>query len=423
MFSLSRRWIAIVLLVAVLKTVLAAFAVVTSEFGTFMQMAQYDFLSLSHGILPFNGVYTGMGIFLAAFYGLWLALPINHADQTLLILTLKLPMLVFDFLAGALIYFAIEAVTKSTSNARKGFLIWYLNPYNIPLIVMYGSVDIIPPVFLLLTVILGYKHRWALAGLSLAVASILRVFPVLLFPAVLLYVLTQGRRATIMLTATFLAPLAAAFSVLIAMFGSVQAVVGTLTKLPLEESYLIFFGHEIPSSILANYALHVVLFMFLLQLFIMRSFWKTLGTSSLISPMLAFLLILFAGTVQQFYHFSWVTPLLTADYVINQRRPRMLLLVFLSAFISWLSLVMYYGGPVVTDFLLFPLLNQDVRTAAELILTLRPVLSDTRILFAGIFVGLLVCLLISLNAKSMRLAPIQSLGHQEIGPTCSGDGW
>ena len=231
MFSLSRRSTALVLLVGVLKVLLSVFARLSFDFNNFMQMAQYDFVSLSHGTLPFNGAYTGMGIFLAPFYGFWLALPISHANDLLLVLAMKMPIVIFDFLAGVLIYLVIEAATKSSSYARKGFLIWYLNPYNIILILVWGSVDIIPAVFLLLAILLGYKRKWSAAGLSLAVASILRLFPILLFPALLIFVLRQGRRAATSFTASFLAPLAGACGLLIMMFGSLQAVVNVFANL------------------------------------------------------------------------------------------------------------------------------------------------------------------------------------------------
>lgn len=402
MFSLSRKWTALVLLVGVLKVLLSALATVPFDFKNFIQMAEYDLVSLSHGTLPFNGAYTGMGLFLAPFYGLWLALPISHANDLILLLVMKTPIIIFDFLAGALIYLVIDAATKSSSYARKGFLIWYLNPYNILLILMWGSVDVIPAVFLLLTILLGYKRKWSLAGLSLAVASILRLFPILLFPAVLLHVMTQGRRATSIFAASFLAPLAAAFAILITMFGSVQAVVGTFANLPLEQPFLIFFGYPLLADIPFNYTLRLALLMFALQLYVMTRFWKTLRTSFL-SPSLVFLLILFAATPQQIYHFNWVTPLLTTDYVISNRRPRLLTLLFVSVFLSWLSVGLLTPGAL----LLFPLYNQALRTAAQLLSTASPTLSASRILFPGIFVGILLCLLISINVESMKALQIR----------------
>jgi len=398
MFSLSRRSISLVLLVGVLKVLLSAVAKVASDFSNFTQMAKYDFVSLAHGILPFNGVYTGIGIFLAPFYGFWLALPISHTNDLLLVLAMKVPVIVFDFLAGALIYLVIKAATMSSSYARKGFLIWYLNPYNILLILMWGSVDVIPAVFLLLAILLSYKRKWSPAGLSLAVASILRLFPILLFPAVLLCVLRQGRRAAASFTASFLAPLAGACGLLIMMFGSLQAVVNIFANLALQESYLIFFGYPLLPDVSSFYNLRLALLMFALQLYVMKRFWKT--PSSLLSPSLAFLLILFAATPQMIYHFNWVTPLLTADYVINRRRPRLFFLLFVSAFLVWFSGI---GLPTGDRLLLFPSYTQGLRAAAELLSTISPTLSISHILFPGIFVGLLLCFLISLNARSMRL--------------------
>ena len=399
MFGLSRRWTGVVLVVAVVKILLSAFATVPPDFQNFVQMAGYDFVSLSHGTFPFHGAYTGMGLLLAPFYGLWLSLPISHENELILILVMKAPIIVFDFLAGALIYLIIAAAAKSSSYAMKGFLIWYLNPYNILLIIMWGSVDIIPAVFLLLTILLGYRRKWSLAGLSLAVASILRLFPILLFPAVLLHVLTQGRKATSIFASSFLAPLVAAFAILITILGSVQAVVSTFANLALLQPFLIFFGYPLLPDVSFNYTLRLGLLLFALQLYVMMRFWKTLSTSFL-NPLLAFLLILFAATPQQIYHFNWVTPLLTLDYVLSNRHPRLYTLLFVSVFLSWLSGV---GLPTPTGpVLLLPLYNQGLSMASELFSTLSPTLNTSHILFSGIFVGLLVCFLISLNVRSKK---------------------
>jgi hypothetical protein len=405
MFSLSRKWAILVLLVGVLKVLLSAIATVPEDFKNFIQLGEYDFAKLSHGTLPFNGVYTGMGLFLAPFYGLWLALPTDHSNMLILVLVMKTPIIVFDFLAGALIYYVIGAETKSSSCARKGFLLWYLNPYNIQLVLMWGSVDIVPAVFILLTVLLAYKRIWSLTGLSLAVASVLRLFPIILFPALLLHVLTQGRRAAASFTTSFLVPLAGAFTILIIVVGSAQAVISSLASLAVEQQFLILFGCPLSADTPFSYTLRLALLMFALQLYVMARFWKTLNTSFL-SATLAFLLILFAATLQEIYRFNWVTPLLTLDYVISNRRSRMFMLLFVSAFLTWLTALL---APTLTKstptieraLLLFPVYNEALRTAAKLISSLSPMLIVSHPLIQGTFVGFLLCFFFSVNIRSI----------------------
>ena len=136
----------------------------------------------------------------------------------------------------------------------------------------------------------------------------------------------------------------------------------------------------------------------------MKSFWKT--PSSLLSPSLAFLLILFAATSQMTYHFNWVTPILTADYVISRQRPRLFILLFFSAFLSYLSglgLPLFSPGYLLT----LPVYGQGMQTAAEFLFALSPALYASRVLFTGIFVGLLLCFLIGLNLRSIRILPIR----------------
>ena len=265
--------------------------------------------------------------------------------------------------------------------------------------------DTIPAVFLLLAILLGYKHKWSAAGLSLAVSSILRLFPILLFPALLIFVLRQGRKAATSFTASFLAPLAGASGLLIMMFGSLSAVVNIFANIASQEPYLNFFGYPLLPDVPSAYNLGLALLMFALQLYIMKSFWKT--PSSLLSPSLAFLLILFAATPQMNYHFNWVTPILTADYVISRQRPRLFFLLFFFAFLSYISGIGLSSDPSLLWGI--PVYGQWMRTAAEFISALSPGLYVSRVLFPGAFVGILLCLLIGMNLRSIRTLPISLL--------------
>jgi hypothetical protein len=150
----SRRHLILIILVGIVKVVAAVAAPLASDFSSFIYLAQQAYLQLSGGfILPLGtfGAYTGSAVLLSPFFGLWLALTGNLGNPTidlarfiiasssfvpspdglLLVFLMKLPILLFDLLAGYSLYLLSSQLTGTMEFSEKAFLVWWLNPFNL----------------------------------------------------------------------------------------------------------------------------------------------------------------------------------------------------------------------------------------------------------------------------------------------------
>ena len=424
MFGLSRKWVIVVVAAAISKTMLGVLTPVGADFTNFVVTAQWAWSSLSQGTIPFLSVYTGIGIMLAPFYWLWTAMPIPHPplvaifggldtslynfnmslEGFLLVFAMKLPIVLFDLFAGVLIFILIRDTTGSSDNARKAFLFWYLNPYNIFMIEVWGSVDVIPAVFVLLAILFALKKRWVASGLTLSFATVLRIYPLLLLPVFLFFCLRKTRRAAVALSVSYFAPLGVALYVLVGIFGSAQAAAGGLLNIAFSSPWLLrLYGIPLAPGVqntLDKAGLLLPLFLYPIQLYIASRFWKT-RSYSLLSLATAFLLIHFAATTYEPYHFNWITPLLAVCYGVDRRRLRLLSILFVAAYIS-----MYTYSDVSSlghAFFFLPTFSEAMRSAALMQTRLFSLVHEYVPLSMGIFHGLLGVLLIKLNLDEMQL--------------------
>jgi hypothetical protein len=403
MLGFSRKWIIALLFVAVVKVLLAVIASPGYDFSNNVYGAESAFTTLREGRLPFpyGGPYAGLMTFLAPFFALWMILPVAHPavseiitrsyhfvaspEGWLLIFVMKLPILVFDLLAGILIFFLVRWSTNSTQNAGKAFMVWYLNPYNVYMIEIWGSFDIVPAAVVLLAVICGYKKQWIATGLTLFVATALRLFPILLLPVFVLCSSKEGRQATLKLAFSFLTPLGCAFIYSVYQLGSLEALLAFAMKTAAEQPWLLdFYGIPITSA-----PLQLALFLYPVQLYIMVRSWKA-ESMSLTNLALAFLLVHFSSALHEPYHFTWVTPLLIAQYGIDQDRPTLLTLLFVSALLSVFGVL---GVSTIGGFFGVPATLSDLNTTTRFF---EP-------FFSALFYGMKAVFLIKLNLRALRI--------------------
>ncbi len=301
--------------------------------------------------MSFHGVYTGLALLLAPFFWLWNAIPVAHpqvgamlgmyyfhpsVEAFLLTFAIKLPILIFDVLAGVFVFFLVRDITGSAQSGGKAFLFWYLNPFNVFMIEMWGSMDVIPAAFVVLAVLLALRKRWVSSGLTLSLATLLRIFPLLLLPAFLLYWIRKcSSRMTVGFMISFLAPLVAALYVLLRIFGSVEAIVSSFVGIAFGNAWLLrFYGIIVVPGIQGTFdrlGVPLALFLYPLQLYVATNLWKRHRIDSLV---LAFLLIHFTATTYEPYHFTWITPMLAVYYGIDRRRFRPLAILFVAAFLA-----------------------------------------------------------------------------------------
>ena len=267
-----------------------------------------------------TGVYGPLQVILAPFFWIWTKLPIDHPPLASLPFTdstsafslsvlMKFPSFVADIATGGLVYKLVRQMTSSEKKSRIALLSWYCNPFNIYWIEAFGAMDVIPTFILLLAIVLGMKRRWFSCGLCVAIASILRIFPLFVFP--FLFVQAKGKswRGYISLLSGFLLPIVCA---VIAMYMSWAGTLSIVASLPQGESWLLDF-----LGVNMNQYVKLTPFLLVVQLFITIYYWRR---GALVHGAAVALLTLLVGALPYGgygYHFLWVSPFLSASVSLS----------------------------------------------------------------------------------------------------------
>jgi hypothetical protein len=100
-------------------------------------------------------------------------------DPTFLVFW-KIPLLVFDLLTGLLVYGLTKELTQDPSKARKGFILWFFNPFVLITSYVHGAFDVIAVFFILLGIYLLLKSKYLLSGISFGFGGITKISPFLI---------------------------------------------------------------------------------------------------------------------------------------------------------------------------------------------------------------------------------------------------
>jgi hypothetical protein len=343
----SRKLMAFVALICGLKIIGTGFAPFYSsdywgvDFYYWVSGARAVLLSLSQGTVPsfaVSGAYTGLFFLLAPFFWLWTVLPISHPSlaqmvaepstgEYLLSLIMKIPIVLSELVAGILIALLVQRATHSEKAARKAFFVWYLNPFNMLWMYYFTRFDVIPTSVLLLAVLFGNSRQWLRSGFCLAVAGMLRLFPFLLLPFFVLYSLRDKPQSTIKLLASFLAPVILVLLSQLSVIASFDRLLMSIVNLPLSQNWLLsYYGFSIAPGLFK-----LTPFLLVLQFYFVGRHWKMVPNLSLVHFSIAPLLVLFAASYTEPYHFIWVSPFLTAYYMIEKDRLQLFILTFVFA--------------------------------------------------------------------------------------------
>lgn len=373
-----------------------------SDFFNWVALARDVYVGLGNGNLTPVGVsaYTGLGYMLSPFYALWALLPIHHptleemigahsAEATSLTLIMKLPILVFDLLAGILIFHLIRLVTGSVQKGGLAFLAWYLNPYNAYWTVFFGGYDIIPTVLLIAAVVFGSQKRWFWSGILLSLAGVLRLFPFLLIPFFILHSSKDGTRAILRLLVSLLAPVVIAFAALGYAVGSYSTLWSALIAAPRQEPWLLkYYGVSITSDLFK-----LTPFLLIVQLYLARRFWTNTSFSLMHLTTASLLVLLLSsigyggGTAGVGYHLIWLSPFLSAYYSVSRGARWLFILTFISASLY----------PVLPETLYRP-----------------PVLPLFEPLFAGWLYGFKAAYLLQLNLEGAEIPQVLSVDFHTL---------
>ncbi len=396
--ALSRRWLLLVPFFFTLKLLLSVFFTpVCCDFVNWTYTAAFFFNDLSRGALPATLIdpYAGINLILSLFFAIWTVLPMPHpslytfigynyfflpsTSAYLLVMIMKLPILLFDLMTGLLAYRIVRWTTGSSSMAAGAFFLWYLNPYNYYLIIWgnAGTFDIIPAAVVLMAVLFANNRRWASAGISLSAATILRIFPIILFPFFMIYALRGGYRASARFIFTFLGLLGLAILAPAFLTGSLSTLANSILSIPVATPWVLTYYTGIPLVAF----LSLTAFALLVQLYIVVRYWRTSVplTDWILVALLAFLTV----TYHEPYHFVWALPLLSIYCAVNRSALPLFVLTCLSAFLSNLG----FDAPV-----------------TSLLFVLEPLL-------AGLFYGVKATYLLKVNLDSTRSQELKSSGY------------
>ncbi|MCL2786367.1 MAG: glycosyltransferase 87 family protein [Methanomassiliicoccaceae archaeon] len=105
----------------------------------------------------------------------------------------KIPMLISDVLVGYLVYRIIKERTGDERKATYGFALWFLCPLVIYTSSVHGMFDSIYVMFMVLSAYALYKGHDLLAGASLAVAVLLKVFPLFIIFVLIAYIVLKHK--------------------------------------------------------------------------------------------------------------------------------------------------------------------------------------------------------------------------------------
>jgi hypothetical protein len=395
MFHFSRKLFIVVLAGWALKVILVPLPPLRSDFLAWVGIAQNIFTLMSIGKLPslsIFGVYTGMGTLLTPFYWLWTLLPIQHmpiaemiAHQSLarisMMYVMKLPILISDFFAGLFIFLLAQKVNPS--KARNALLSWHLNPFNIYFLYWHTTMDVIPAVFVLVAIHYGMKRNWAGCTLCLLLATVLRIYPILLLPFFAVYALwVEGRisaKPLVSFLAFFMIPLLLIVVSQGYISGSLQAPIDAVLRFPLSQPEVSdIFGFRLGDFFT------LTPFLMLLQLYALITFWRK-GTA-LAMVVLAPLLVIFATGTVFGLHFLWASPLLSVYYALDND----LFLFALTFFSGLLSPIT--SGTLFTFYFGWDLTYQGAQPIIDL---LGPCMS-------GIHYGAKIVYLLKLNLDGLR---------------------
>jgi hypothetical protein len=279
------------------------------------------------------GVYTGLGLMLVPFFWIWTRLPITHPPPEALFGTstsalflsffLKLPVLFADIGTGILILKLVTRGSGSIDRGRIAFLVWYVNPFNIFWINLFGGMDIIPTFIFMLGLTFATNEKWFRCGLSLAVGAITRIFPVFTVPF-LFSALRNKNRRTLSLLIGFLGPM------LIGIMIVYVTGAGTFTSMaatPERQYWLLdFLGYS-----LTNSSVKLTFVLVALQLFVTYRYWEEHDVISVATVSLLALLTAAQAYGGSTHHFLWVSPLLTTTMMLNPNEKPFFILTFIAA--------------------------------------------------------------------------------------------
>lgn len=355
------KWRFIFILVSIVKLVLMVWAPTYGDLFNWASGADMVLKLLSQGKFPplsTTGVYGPIELLLAPFIWIWNQLPVTHPlireirisshttpSAVSLIFLMRLPPLIADITIGVVLLKLVRKMTGSDEKGKAALLLWYVNPFNIFWIEVFGGMDAIPTLVLVLAVFLGLNQKWFKSGISLAIAAVLRVFPLLTFPFFLPAVKAKSRRGYAPLLLGLVIPLS---GLLVLFYSTGVGTVWEILKTPLNAPWLLdFLGFQ-----LTNRYIRLVPVLLAFQFYVIICYWKE--EAGLVDMVAVSLLAVLGAYVYSGinHHFLWVVPFLTASAVMSGDESWIFVVTFIAAMLSPF-IIPFPPAPLVSDVIHF----------------------------------------------------------------------
>ena len=320
------------------------------------------------------------------------------ADLRFLSVLIRLPAFAFDILMAAALYLAASKFTGDANLARLTSLVWFLNPYTLFAAELLAVPDVLVALLTLVSALCLLQGRPILSAILLFSAVGLKLYPILLLPAILIHVHKYSvakRQYWFTFTACGLLGVAAYLSWLLQDIDLVQGrnmVLLFTVYNPVSQPFAVLgvFSSSIPLSV-AMAALVIVYF------FAWNFARDSSSASYLIHLYSVVLLTYFVFSDFHPQYFMWVLPFITLDVALFNRRRLVLLFVLLVAlFGSWFISSFAFLTPSRYSLLLIPLegpglpsYSLAIREFLQSLLTklvLLPLLEDAMYAVAVVYV-------------------------------------
>lgn len=261
---------------------------------------------------------------------------LGNLQLNFLLLTLKLPYLVFDLGIAALLF----KFFKEPKNKLLAFGLWMFNPINLYATYMMGQFDVIPTFLTILALYFAVKReKFFPAAVFLGLGASFKIFPFLfLIPLALMKDKWMDRIKIVGLGAlTYVATILPFINS--AGFRATALVAGQTTK-------------SMYATLPISGGESIILFPFLVLFFYLVFLFLTAKLEDLWKRFFSIILLFFVFTHYHPQWLLWLTPFLVIDLVKSGLKHWPLVLI---TFISWLGLVTLFD-PGLSVWLFSPIL-------------------------------------------------------------------
>jgi hypothetical protein len=402
-------------LAAAVKSLASIVTPLNGDFINWAHMASFTDLHLRY-----LGPYTAPAYILNLPYRLWLLLPVDHPNPGEIlnhgvfkpsisaytyVFAMKLPMIIFDLLTAILIYKALNQITGSEKKSLIGYYLWLFNPYLLVAVEMSGEIDVIPASLVVLSLLLLCRRKMVASGLALASATLIRIYPLILFPLMLIKARRESGRSLAGLSTGFAMGILCTLTPFIYHFKA--EIIPILWSLPSYGMGEISWWILEPklSSNLPETDTSLLAFIYLL----LMAAWLKLprvNASSLMDSMHMALLPYFAFSYWNEEFLLWIVPFTTMDYALNREEAGRLAysITFIAFFLSmstyisvrwWLPRQLFLDPTI-------PILNRIREMAASAVTGIEYIEESITMISRSILAGASAIIMAGILQRNMR---------------------